>query len=329
MQRLEEGEEWLLEPRIDMNNPHLMSPGIKWDVKPGSFTQSTELFGPLLAVIPAKDLPTAIKIANSTAYGLTAGLHSLDPREQLIWLKEIQAGNCYINRGITGAIVERQPFGGTKASSFGPGAKAGGPNYVLQLMEFKQKILPEERASLPQLAQELFESSKQITDFELLEKSVRNYSFFWKHFFSHDHDPMHLLGQDNLQRYVPHQHVHLRLHPDDSALDMLRVALATRITQTPLTISSPIPIATYGLKIDVESDQEFIQHLPKSARVRLLRMPNNYIVEALSHLGLWINPRPVMASGRIELLHYLREVSISYDYHRYGNLGERELPTKE
>src|SRR5690606_32585373 len=120
---LEPGEEWLLEPKQNPNNPCLWSPGIKWNVKPNSFTHLTELFGPVLACMRADDLNHAITLANAVPYGLTSGLHSLDEREHALWMKEIEAGNLYINRTITGAIVRRQPFGGTKASSFGNGSK--------------------------------------------------------------------------------------------------------------------------------------------------------------------------------------------------------------
>jgi RHH-type proline utilization regulon transcriptional repressor/proline dehydrogenase/delta 1-pyrroline-5-carboxylate dehydrogenase len=64
---------------------------------------------------------------------LTAGLHALDPSEIASWRERVQAGNLYVNRGITGAIVRRQPFGGWKHSVVGAGAKAGGPNYVASL----------------------------------------------------------------------------------------------------------------------------------------------------------------------------------------------------
>src|SRR3990167_3460459 len=130
---LEEGEVWLLEPQQDLDNPCLWSPGIK-TIPPGGFTHMTELFGPVLGILRASNLDHAIELANRVPYGLTAGLHSLDDIEQNYWMEHIQAGNLYINRGTTGAVVRRQPFGGYKASSIGAGAKAGGPNYVQQFM---------------------------------------------------------------------------------------------------------------------------------------------------------------------------------------------------
>lgn len=322
---LEEGEEWLLKPELNQENPHLLSPGIKWGVRPGSFIQQTELFGPLLAVICATDLTEAINIANSTSYGLTAGLHSLDEREHTYWLQHIQAGNCYINRTITGAIVERQPFGGTKASSFGPGAKAGGPNYLKQFLHFEQRSLPQEKAGSSCLVQPFLEKIKAHPNFDLIQLSASNYSFYWKHFFSQDHDPMKILGQKNIQRYRPYSSIELRIVAEDKEEDWLRVILACMITLTPLTISITENTQLSDLGIDhyIESDQEFINRISQLdfPRLRLLSIPSADVVQALSEIGIPCVPTKVLANGRFELLHYLREISISYDYHRYGNLG--------
>ena len=138
LKELEPGEEWAVMPRLHVDdNPHLVSPGVKWGVQANSFTHCTELFGPVLGVMEARDLDDAIDLVNATGYGLTSGLESLDDREQELWCSRIRAGNLYINRPTTGAIVLRQPFGGMGKSSVGPGIKAGGPNYVVPLMQFK------------------------------------------------------------------------------------------------------------------------------------------------------------------------------------------------
>ena len=116
---LDEGESWWLEPKASSDNPRLWSPGIKGPVQPGSFSHLTEFFGPVLSVMVARDLSQAIEWANATPYGLTAGFHSLDESEQRQFLETMNAGNLYVNRTTTGAIVQRQPFGGRKASCFG------------------------------------------------------------------------------------------------------------------------------------------------------------------------------------------------------------------
>src|SRR5437867_6884740 len=90
----------------------------------------------------AENLDHAIELVNAQPFGLTSGIQTLDDREIARWVDRIEAGNLYVNRPITGAIVGRQPFGGWKASSVGPGAKAGGPNYVLQLARWHQDTAP-------------------------------------------------------------------------------------------------------------------------------------------------------------------------------------------
>ncbi len=92
-----------------------------------------EIFGPVLAVMKVKDFNEAIEWANSTRYALTGGAFSRSPRNLDIVRKKFKVGNLYLNRGITGALVERQPFGGFKMS--GVGSKAGGPDYLLQFMD--------------------------------------------------------------------------------------------------------------------------------------------------------------------------------------------------
>jgi len=87
----------------------------------------------VLSVIRVKSLDEAIETANSSIYALTGGLFSRSPENIQRVSREFSTGNLYINRGITGAIVGRQPFGGFKMS--GVGSKAGGPDYLQQFME--------------------------------------------------------------------------------------------------------------------------------------------------------------------------------------------------
>ena len=125
---LDPGESWLVEPREI--GEHVWTPGVRIGVRPGAWFQRTECFGPVLGVVRAADLDGAIAIQNSTDFGLTGGIHSLDEHEVEHWLARVEVGNAYVNRHITGAIVRRQPFGGWKHSSVGCAPKAGGPYYV-------------------------------------------------------------------------------------------------------------------------------------------------------------------------------------------------------
>lgn len=112
---------------------YFVGPVIFTDVPPTAKIAQEEIFGPVLAVIRAKDFDEALAIANDTLYGLTGGLYSRTPSHIERAKTEFEVGNLYINRGITGAIVARQPFGGFKLS--GVGSKAGGPDYLLQFLE--------------------------------------------------------------------------------------------------------------------------------------------------------------------------------------------------
>ncbi|MGA8753352.1 proline dehydrogenase family protein [Candidatus Deferrimicrobium sp.] len=108
-------------------------PTVFIDLPPGSRVIGEEIFGPVLAVIKVKDLDEAIRMANASIYALTGGFFSRSPANIEKVSREFSTGNLYINRGITGAIVGRQPFGGFKMS--GVGSKAGGPDYIQQFME--------------------------------------------------------------------------------------------------------------------------------------------------------------------------------------------------
>jgi RHH-type proline utilization regulon transcriptional repressor/proline dehydrogenase/delta 1-pyrroline-5-carboxylate dehydrogenase len=110
-----------------------VGPTIVTDVDPASRLATEELFGPVLAVLRAPTFEAAVELANRTDYALTAGVLSRSPANIRAAAAELRAGNVYINRAITGAVVGRQPFGGYGLS--GVGAKAGGPDYLLQFVD--------------------------------------------------------------------------------------------------------------------------------------------------------------------------------------------------
>jgi RHH-type proline utilization regulon transcriptional repressor/proline dehydrogenase/delta 1-pyrroline-5-carboxylate dehydrogenase len=109
-----------------------VGPHVFADVDPAGPLGQQEIFGPVLAVFRARDFEHAIAIANGTDYALTAGVFSRSPARLARARVAIEAGNIYLNRGITGALVCRQPFGGYRMS--GIGSKAGGPDYLLQFV---------------------------------------------------------------------------------------------------------------------------------------------------------------------------------------------------
>ena len=123
--------EYPLDPELAKSG-YYIGPHIFVDVDAESDLARKELFGPVLALIPVKDMTEAINVANSTEYALTVGVFSRSPANLKRCATQLQAGNLYLNRAITGALVNRQPFGGFKYS--GIGTKAGGPDYLSQFV---------------------------------------------------------------------------------------------------------------------------------------------------------------------------------------------------
>jgi RHH-type transcriptional regulator, proline utilization regulon repressor / proline dehydrogenase / delta 1-pyrroline-5-carboxylate dehydrogenase len=112
---------------------YFVGPTIFGEVPPEHAIAQEEIFGPVLAVMKAKSFDEALNIANGTAYALTGGIFSRSPERIKRAQAEFRVGNLYINRGCTGALVERQAFGGFRMS--GLGTKAGGPDYLLQFVD--------------------------------------------------------------------------------------------------------------------------------------------------------------------------------------------------
>ncbi len=112
---------------------YFVGPLIVADVSPQAVIAQEEIFGPVLAVLKARDFNEALTIAMGPPYALTGGLYSRSPAHIERARQDLRVGNLYINRKITGALVGRQPFGGLGLS--GIGSKAGGPDYLLQFME--------------------------------------------------------------------------------------------------------------------------------------------------------------------------------------------------
>ena len=386
LKELEPGESWAVMPRLHVDdNPHLVAPGVKWGVQPQSFTHTTELFGPVLGVMCAKNLHEAINLVNATGYGLTSGLESLDDREQRLWQEGIRAGNLYINRPTTGAIVLRQPFGGMGKSAFGPGIKAGGPNYVVPLMNFDDQ--PQQRAGassppaptaiapapsplrgglgrgaeagtnstthlkeangnqqLRSLHARLAQSPLVVDDRVQLQSAIDSYLHWSAAEFATPHDHFRLIGEDNFRRYQPIAQLTIRIVADDSPFEIIARAAAAQAAGCRAIVSTPPRLkGPAGDTVDIldeltddwAGDVEFIEQsdeeladVLRSGQIERIRyairdrVPESIRRAAAESLA-FIADAPVLAHGRIELLWYVREQSLSHIYHRYGNLGRR------
>lgn len=349
--KLSDGETWALKPENLHDNPHLWTPGIKWGVKPGSKSHLTEFFGPVLSVLCADNLEHAIRLANQPEYGLTSGLESLDQREQDLWKEKIIAGNMYINRGTTGAIVLRQPFGGLKASSIGTGFKAGGPTYVTQFMNFNEdltdRVLPVSgQHALLTVAEEVSNivnwdhDPAFVHELKKCRQAILSYLHYAEKEFYCENDYFHLRGQDNLLRYLPAGKVCIRMHETDSLFDVVARCCAATVARCQTTLSIPDTLnnsvtrffdSPCGRRILKEvhvkrvHEEGFKANITSYDRIRFAapdRVPESISREA-AKTAVPLLKSKVMMNARIELPLYLLQQSISNNYHRYGNLGER------
>ena len=306
--QLEPGEKWLIAPEFVDEKKFILKPTVKINVKPDSYTFRTELFAPLLAVTPFDTLEEAVDLVNSLDYGLTSGLQSLDEQEQKYWKNHIKAGNLYINRGITGAVVNRQPFGGMKLSAFGPGLKAGGPNYCTQFMYITDK-------------------PGSTTDYK------QSYAAWYEKEFKHARNIQpKIRGEQNVFRYLPVDGgMVLRLFGDETLEQVQMVQLAAQTVGTRLIVSMDAANPLFA-QLEGEKKQEnmaaFLESIKNYGRVRVIssRMPD-VIREAAANYDKYIACAAPVKDGRIELALYIQEQSIANEYHRYGS--QIEVPEVE
>lgn len=340
------GESWLVEPRQLDETGRLWSPGIRANVAPGSYFHLTEFFGPVLGIMHAATLEEAIRFQNAVDYGLTSGLHSLDPAELSLWLDSIEAGNLYINRGITGAIVQRQPFGGWKRSAVGAGTKAGGPNYLFGLGSWVsdkgQTSNTLHLRGLEPRVTEIIEGSQSAldhADFDMLRRGALSDALAWRDEFNAVRDVSGVGLERNLFRYrsLP---VAVRLADGGSVGELLRVIAAATLSRSKFTVSAgmvlpPAVVAALAVRdigVTTENDAAWLARAASrglgATRVRLVGGDEVRgaadaalaLSEALDgSIDVAIYSHPVTQSGRIEVLPFLREQAISITDHRFGN----------
>ncbi|MDP6208791.1 MAG: aldehyde dehydrogenase family protein, partial [Roseibacillus sp.] len=332
LKELEKGEEWLLEPTMVDGNPCLWTPGIRMGVQSASWYRRTECFGPVLGLMRACDFEDGLRLQNDSRFGLTGGLQSLDLREIRQWRERVEVGNAYINRPITGAIVQRQPFGGWKRSATGPGAKAGGPNYLLQLARWSEVSLPREgkEGECSELAEEFCRTLPPAT--ERIRAAAASYAKWWSEEFSVSHDPSGILGESNVFRYRRGGQILVRSE-GMTLEEVALVLLAARTCGVEVILSAGVrqgvcgPLAAAAKvdwRLETETDLcEWIRSEGKGVeRIRALN-PSEALRQAACEAEAEITDWSVLANGRIELLHYLREQVVSETRHRYGNIMAR------
>lgn len=350
---LGEGERWLVQPRQLDDEGRLWSPGIRVGVRPGSQAHRTEFFGPVLSIMVADDLAQAVDIQNDTAYGLTAGLHSLDADELRYWLEHVEAGNLYVNRTITGAIVRRQPFGGWKRSAVGPGAKAGGPHYLWGFGTWRPAalsaadlagtrqydtatMLDTEAFTVVKAAREHLGADEATVLGAVCRADERAYATTYGAVV----DVTGLGVERNLVRYRTTP-VIVRAGDNASIANIVRVVIAGLAARGELTLSTQrhVPLGLRrafedaGVTVVVEDADAWMDGLGDDPTVRIRAVDVD--LDALrAHLGtdtgMTIYSGPVTSASGPEMLAFLHEQSVTITAHRYGNphrWSERVLPS--
>ncbi|WP_077488216.1 proline dehydrogenase family protein [Sinomonas mesophila] len=348
---LGEGEAWVLEPRPLDDTGKLWSPGVRSGVRPGSEYHRIEYFGPILGVMTAATFEEAVALVNQVDYGLTSGLHSLDADEIGYWAEHLEAGNLYVNRGITGAIVRRQPFGGWKRSAVGAGAKAGGPNYLVGLGSWRDAPVrepgtPAGGRGLHHAAVELLGAARAAVgaglsadDAAWLASAVGSDAAAWAAEFGAAQDVTGLTCERNVFRYRPVP-MTVRFEAGTSGhgvAELLRIAAAALRAGSRLSVSSAVVLPgrtgevlrQHGAGVEVEDSAAWLVRAARlgAGRVRLIAgdaEASGAAVRALAEAvdgmpDVALYAHPVVSAGRVELLPFLREQAVSITAHRFGN----------
>jgi RHH-type proline utilization regulon transcriptional repressor/proline dehydrogenase/delta 1-pyrroline-5-carboxylate dehydrogenase len=219
-----------------------------------------------------------------------------------------------------------------KRSAFGGGIKAGGPNYVSCLVNLTENGVAE---TVP-----------HATDLSLLVADGRGrarvnagYASFrkaWDEEFSQEKDVSHIYGEENIFRYLPLKNIGFRVAGNDSPADVLLVMAASHLAKTPLTVSvsadSPhleviekAAALLPGTALVREDEQAFIDALARYERIRTCSAGlSDALYEQAARLGRHVADSRPLVEGRLEMLHYLKEQSIAYEYHRYGSIFGEE-----
>ncbi len=354
--KLGAGEHWVIKPaEILSTNPlsknsagksKLWSPGVRAGVARGSEYHLTEYFGPVLGVMTADTLDEAIDVVNDIEYGLTSGLHSLDREEIDLWLERIEAGNVYINRGITGAIVRRQPFGGWKKSAIGAGTKAGGPNYLHGLVDWiDADTQQDERADMSvntsQYLQAAAKSGATTAEQSWLAAALASDNAAMATEFGVNRDASQLGIERNVLRYIP-ESVLIRVTEGIEMVHLIRTIAAGISAGSSIEISCekalPHPLTELleadKISFKLENREAFEQRLADLSaltgaaadkRIRLLATKSKRASELASLYeatcgkpDIAVYAGDVVRAGRVEMLPFFKEQAVSVTAHRFG-----------
>ncbi len=336
---LEPGQRWAVAPQRLDDEGALWRPGVRDNVQPGSEFHRTEYFGPVLGIMTAATLDEAIEIVNAIDYGLTSGLHSLDEDEIQTWMSRVEAGNIYVNRGITGAIVQRQPFGGWKKSAVGAGTKAGGPNYLTGFGTWSDRA---PAAASPRRADEITSAAlaaAQPDDRAWLAAALDTDQAAWRDEFGLCRDATGLEFEQNVLRYVPVP-VTVRIESAPEVALIRTVAAGVRVGAE-IVVSSARELtpalrawsSSVGVAVHIEDASSWQRRaaglVRSGGRVRLVGGSAAEFAETTAGSpAVALYDAPVVSAGRIETLVYVREQAVSVTAHRFGTPHRVDIPVR-
>ncbi|MFW2514251.1 proline dehydrogenase family protein [Demequina sp. SO4-13] len=318
--RLDGDETWWVEPQRLADG--LWTPGVRGWVAPDSFMHRVECFGPVLGIVRARDLDHAIALVNAVDYGLTSGIHTLDESEIRTWIDTVEAGNLYVNKGTTGAIVQRQPFGGWKRSVVGPTVKAGGPHYVATLTGWERADLAgasEGHTALEPAVERLVAAGEAEWVRAAAEADHRE----WRERFAVGHDPTALACEANVLRYVP---LPVLIRWDGAREEDLTRTCAAMVRAGALghvSVAEELPsriaeaLGAAGVQLHLETATAALAAMRERGLSRV-RCVGEVEDVWRGHADVAVFDLPVTSAAQLELMPFLREQAVSLTLHRYG-----------
>ena len=340
---LAEGEKWLLQPRPLDDAGRLWTPGIRTGVAVDSAAARNDAPVPVVNLVSVRTLDDAIRLQNELDYGFVAGLFSLDRAEIAQWVQGVEAGSLFVNRDVLGTLAQRQPVGGWKRSMIGTKLKSGGPNTLIHLGEWAADEVEQSntlhlRGLEPDTQRfiEALQPSLPFDEFELVRRTALSCQIAWNEEFGEVVDRADLGVERNLFRYRPVECL-IRIEPDATFAQIGQVLAAAITARAPLRISTAVELpklvmtelALHDAIVHVEPPVEFLERmrtrgLTEARRLRLVGGSRREVCQALRNgIDIAVFSDDVTLAGRVEMLPFLREQSITLTAQRHGHPDDR------
>lgn len=342
LETLEAGEDWLVRPRRGDGSGRMWSPGLRDGVLPSSAFRTGENRAPVLGIMRAGSLAEAIELQNAPGFGLTAGIQALDAEELAEWLDRAQAGMLFANRPVVAGYGALIPFSGWNRSRIGPGVAQGGPHELVAAVAWSPVASePGTTVSLDGVAEpvaRLIEAAMpamSFEDFDRVRAGALSDAVAWREWFSAPVVLSDLGIERHLLRYRPVP-VTLRAGDGVPPAHLIRVLAAAALAGAAVAISTAVPLpaglidlfgardAPIGVaEVLVESETRWRARVQAgelaTTRIRLLGEDRLVLARVLhGQPGVAVHANPVTTSGRVELLPFLIEQTVTTAVQRFG-----------